>query len=151
MAGDGRDVSYTVNANGVFRFNADQFNDLAADETLTIEVKYTVSDGAAQTPNVATITVNGANDAPVAEDDSGSGVQGTAIIVDALDNDFDPDGDAFDFIVTEIGTPSDGSVQVVDGKLVYTSDLDFSGTDSFTYRIEDANNALSNEATVTIR
>jgi Ca2+-binding RTX toxin-like protein len=47
--------------------------------------------------------------------------------------------------------PSNGNlVQNADGTLTYTANLNFCGTDSFTYTIKDSSNAVSNAATVNL-
>jgi hypothetical protein len=67
-----------------------------------------------------------------------------------LANDTDVDSSPL-FIdsVQAIDGQTHGSVELVDGNVRYTPDADYSGTASFTYRVKDANGAVSNEATVT--
>jgi len=69
------------------------------------------------------------------------------VTVDVLANDFDPQGDAQ--TVTAVGTPTNGSVQIVNGKVVYTPNTGFSGQDTFTYTVTDAQGA-TDTATVTV-
>jgi VCBS repeat-containing protein len=62
----GRTVNFAINA-GVLSLDPNQFNNLAVGETETVTVSYKVSDGKGGiTPNTATFTVEGRNDAPVA-------------------------------------------------------------------------------------
>ncbi|RDD62279.1 Ig-like domain-containing protein [Ferruginivarius sediminum] len=107
------------------------------------------------------------NTAPVAGDDSVTTDADTAVTLDVLANDSDGDGDTLD--IGSLGSPSNGTVvENADGTLTYTPDADFSGSDSFTYTVNDGNggsdtatvsvtvnevqdnpNAVSDEATVT--
>ena len=92
-----------------------------------------------------TITVTAVNDAPTcadvslttAEDTTGSTAPDCA----------DVDGDALTYSIVD--QPTDGSAAVVLGQLEYSPDLNFNGTDSFTYL---ANDGLldSNVATVDV-
>ncbi len=79
----------------------------------------------------------GGNQAPVAVDDNVTTNQEIFVNIDVLANDSSPNGDAitieaFDDISTE-----GGSVVLNDDLLIYTPLSDFSGSDSFTYRIND--------------
>ena len=62
-----------------------------------------------------------------------------------LDNDSDGDDDPLSIIAFDQG--DNGSVELVDGELVYTADANFNGADSFTYEIDDGN---GNTATATV-
>ena len=132
-----------LNADGSFDYmpNAD-FN---GSDSFT----YHASDGQADS-NVATvnITVNPANDAPVATDDSATTNENTAVNIDVLANDSDVEGDSLS--VTAATQPANGVVVVeADGTITYTPDADFSGIDSFTYDIGDGNGG-TDTATVTV-
>jgi hypothetical protein len=72
---------------------------------------------------------------PEAEDDTASTTEDTAVTIDVLANDEDPDGDALS--VTS-ASALNGSVTVeVDDRLTYTPNPDFSGTDWIRYGVED--------------
>ncbi|MFQ3787927.1 Ig-like domain-containing protein [Halomonas sp. A29] len=76
------------------------------------------------------------NNPPVANDDSASTTQGTAVEIDVLANDSDPDGDP----LTVIGftQPANGSVTLSpNGNLTYTPMPGFVGDDTFTYSAWD--------------
>ena len=101
------------------------------------------------------ITVNPANRAPVAGNDSYSTSQGTTLTVPGFQglllNDGDPDGDIT--TVVKVSDPANGTLTPDplsdDGSFTYVPDPNFSGTDSFTYQLNDG--ALdSNVATVQI-
>lgn len=99
----------------------------------------------------------GANTAPVARADEYNTIANTPLVIGVpgvLANDSDPD--AGDMITAAVvldaangdlvfGTDGNG-----DGSFTYTPDLDFSGTDSFTYVAVDSKGALSDPVTVTI-
>ncbi|MEO0948170.1 MAG: Ig-like domain-containing protein, partial [Cyanobacteria bacterium J06641_5] len=90
-----------------------------------------------------------ANTPPVAVDDSATTDEDVAVIIDVLANDSDPDPED----VLSIDTVTEGANGTVtindDGTLTYTPDTGFSGTDSFTYTISDAEGATST-ATVSV-
>jgi putative nucleotidyltransferase with HDIG domain len=97
-------------------------------------------DGATSSGSV-TIAVTAVQHAPVAGSDSYGTAQNTPLTVSApglLANDGDPDGDAVSVITTPESTPANGSVVLAaDGSFTYTPVGGYSGTDSFTYRVED--------------
>jgi hypothetical protein len=87
-------------------------------------------------------------------DDSASTAEDTAVEIDVLANDSDPEHD--DLTVTIRTEPDNGSASVrADGKVTYTPAADFNGKDSFTYEVADQGgatdeNGLTDEATVTV-
>ena len=50
--------------------------------------------------------------------------------------------------IGSVGTPAYGSVEIAEGKIVYTPDANWNGTDSFTYTVIDG--ALTDTGTVSI-
>jgi len=115
---------------------------------------YMVKDAQGTDSNEASvaITIADINDLPVAGDDSASGAEGTAIIIDVLSNDSDVDG-TLDISSLAISTaPTSGSVEIdaATGVMTYTPDAAFFGNDSFGYTIADDDGGVSAEATVTI-
>ncbi len=129
----GNAILYTPNAG----FNgSDTFN-------------YSISDGNNATNSaIVTITVNSQpNTAPVANNDSATtnGIRTRQINV--LVNDRDADGDTLS--ITQFTQPANGSVTRTGSSLNYTPNATFSGTDRFSYTINDGNGA-SDTATVTI-
>ena len=101
--------------------------------------------------NVATITitVDRVNHAPVASNDSYSAIAGKALSIVApglLSNDTDVDGDILAAIL--VSGPAHGSLVLYpNGSLRYLADIGYSGSDSFTYKVNDGV-ADSNVATV---
>ncbi|HNT77960.1 MAG TPA: Ig-like domain-containing protein, partial [Anaerolineae bacterium] len=88
---------------------------------------------------------------PVAEDDSGTTLQNTPIVIPVVNNDTDTDGVIDPTTVSIMSDPSNGSVEVdpVTGEVTYTPDLGFLGEDNFTYRVCD-DDGLCDTAVVTI-
>ena len=111
---------------------------------------YTVEDSAGETDigNV-TIIVNGK---PDAVDDVVPTNENTAITINVLANDTDPDGDSVSInrSIASISAPSNGTAFLnPDDTVTYTPDADFNGLDSFTYIITDGNGG-NDTATVTV-
>jgi VCBS repeat-containing protein len=138
--------SLTLNPNGSFSYTP------AADYAGGDSFSYRASDGTL-TSNVATVTltITGANDAPVAAGDAVSTAEDTALTVPApgvLGNDADPDGDPLTAVL--VSGPSDGSLTLNgNGSFSYTPAADYAGGDSFSYRASDGT-LTSNPATVAI-
>jgi len=88
---------------------------------------------------------------PVAEDDTASTETNLPVTIEVLTNDSDSDGTLNPESVQIVDAPGNGLAQAnMDGTITYTPNLDFSGTDSFTYTVEDDQGATSNLATVFI-
>ena len=133
-----------LNADGTFEYTP------AADFNGTDSFTYFAYDGTVNSTTSATvtITVNPVNDAPVADDDSATTNEDTAVTINVLSNDNDIDGDSL--TVTNGGVASNGTVNVnSDNTITYTPNTNFSGTDSFTYTVGDGNGGVDT-ATVTI-
>jgi hypothetical protein len=75
------------------------------------------------------------NRPPVAVDDAASTAAATAVTIDVLANDSDPDGDALS--VTAATQPAGGTATVSGNAIVYVPAAGFAGTDRFTYTISD--------------
>ena len=88
------------------------------------------------------------NRAPVAQDDIVNITDKSSVVIDALLNDSDPDGDTINFIQFSQG--SKGSVGLnADGTFSYVPSKSFKSSDSFTYTISDG--SLTSVATVQIK
>lgn len=144
ISNGGADVTFTPGTD---------FDDLAAGESETVTFTYTTDTGATET---VTITVNGLNDAPEAIDDARTTDQNTAITIDAVANDIDPDvSDAL--IIIGVDQPGKGSVSIgSNNQLLFDpgtafGDLDEgeSETVTFDYSITDGNGG-TDTATVTV-
>ncbi|HFD3976337.1 TPA: tandem-95 repeat protein, partial [Vibrio parahaemolyticus] len=87
------------------------------------------------------------NDAPNAENDVITTEEDTAVTIDVLVNDSDVEGDVLS--IQSASVPSEqGSVDIVDGKLVFTPAENFNGEATITYIVTDGD--LTDEAKVTV-
>ncbi|WP_422049410.1 Ig-like domain-containing protein [Shimia sp.] len=146
---DGRTVGNSVNPEtGLLVLGDGQFEDLAQGETFDISVSYDVADGGDSVGNSATITITGANDDPLATNDTAQTGTGAAVELDVLGNDADIDGDAL--TVSEVGNANNGTTELTpDGSIRYTPNDGFTGTDSFTYTVSDGKGG-TDTATVSV-
>ena len=112
---------------------------------------YTISDGKGHSDTgTVTVTVNPVNDPPVAADDSAATNAGTAVDINVLFNDSDPDGDALTVSNYASASAQGGTVQCTTaGVCTYTPPGGFSGNDSFVYTASDGNGG-TDSATVTV-
>ncbi|KUF08868.1 hypothetical protein AVJ23_20485 [Pseudoponticoccus marisrubri] len=98
--------------------------------------------------NFTTVDTDG-NLPPVANDDMASTPEDTAVIIDVLENDSDPEGGE----LTVTGATTDtGSVTVnADNTLTYTPPADYNGPAMISYTIEDPEgNSATGEVAVTV-
>ncbi|EOK5607964.1 tandem-95 repeat protein [Vibrio parahaemolyticus] len=110
-------------------------------------ITYIVTDGDLTDEANVTVTVTPVNDSPVAVDDTVSTQEDTAVTIDVLPNDTDIDGDTLR--IDSASVPSDqGTVEIVDGKLVFTPAENFNGDAEITYTVTDGE--LTDEAKVSV-
>lgn len=114
---------------------------------------YTMSGAEGTASATVTVVVRNVNEPPVAVNDAYTTAEDTPLSVSApglKNNDSDPDaGDTLD--ASLVSQPQNGSVTLsANGSFVYTPSADYSGQDSFTYRVRDSGGLDSNVATVTI-
>ncbi len=139
--------SLNFNANGSFTYTP------AANFSGSDSFTYRANDGTAN-GNVATvqITVTGFNDAPVGVNDNYTTMSGVALTVPAagvLSNDTDADGNPL--TATKLTDPANGTVTLnSNGSFTYTPAGGFTGTDSFTYQVNDGTTSTG-PVTVTIQ
>ncbi len=114
--------------------------------TVTVEVS---DPGGLKVTRSFNVTVNAVNDPPVAQNDSGIVLdEDTTATIDVLANDTDlADGDTLS--IASVGTPAHGKALIVLGKIRYTPDANYSGTDSFVYTVSDGKGGTA-DATVSV-
>jgi VCBS repeat-containing protein len=142
-ASDGANGTVTINGDGTVTYTPN--SDFNGSDSFT----YTVSDGNGGTDTATVkVTVSPVNDAPVAEADSLSTNEDTAVTYNVLGNDSDIDGDSL--TIKSVTEGANGTVKINDdGTVTYTPEADFNGTDSFTYTVDDGNDGTTT-ATVTV-
>ena len=153
--GDTLSVSAVVQpASGIVVINADNTVTYTANAgfTGTDTFSYTASDGngGTDTGAVTVLVAPAGNVAPVATDDTFTVNEdsGTSLL-DVLGNDSDPDGDTL--TVTAVTQPAPGTGSVINNgtSVSYTPPLNFHGSTSFSYTIDDGNGHTAT-ATVTV-
>ncbi|MDQ4087830.1 MAG: Ig-like domain-containing protein, partial [Pseudomonadota bacterium] len=137
----------------------DDFDHLAEGASEIVVVSYTIEDDHnASASSTVTITVTGTNDGPVANADSGSTGENSAVTVDVLANDTDADDGAVLTVVAASGSAGQGSVSVVANQVKFDPGTDFdylaageSAEVEIGYTIEDEHGASSSSTlTVTV-
>lgn len=115
----------------------------AADFVGVDSLVYQVDDGNGGTDTATlTITMESLNALPVANPDAGTAVTGIAIEIDVVANDTDADGDTL--TISEVTVPGNGAAVILaDNRIEYTAAVDFTGTDTFEYTIEDGNSGTA--------
>lgn len=128
-----------LNADGSFTYQG------AANFNGNDSFDYTVFDGnGEQDTATVSLTINGVNDAPSAQDDAFSGNEDAQITGNVLGNDADIDGDALSVDAQPITTAHGGTVLLTsNGNFIYTGAANFNGTDSFSYTLQDAAGATA--------
>ncbi len=114
----------------------------------TDEFNYTIcdSDNACITAMV-TVLIDMVNDPPIAIDDSVTTLEDTSVTIDVAANDFDVDGNLDSISAIELSQPANGIlVNNDDGTFHYIPELNFNGSDSFTYEICDTDDVCDDAA-----
>ncbi|WP_140314225.1 tandem-95 repeat protein, partial [Vibrio parahaemolyticus] len=131
----------TVNNDGTVTYTPD--DNYVGKDTFT----YVVTSGGVSESTTVEVNVTPVNDAPVAKDDIATTQEDTAVTIDVLPNDTDVDGDKLS--IESVSVPKEqGTVEVVDGKLVFTPAENFNGDAEITYTVTDGQ--LTDEAKVTV-
>ncbi len=116
--------------------------------TGTDRLVYRISDGnGGAATSLIDIEISPVNDPPVAADDRALMDEDATVVVTALANDMDVDGDTL--AIVSVGQAQHGSVSIGDDGLRYQPSLDYNGEDTFTYTISDG--ILTASAVVTVR
>ncbi|WP_425265592.1 tandem-95 repeat protein [Vibrio parahaemolyticus] len=130
-----------VNNDGTVTYTPD--DNYVGKDTFT----YVVTSGGVSESTTVTVNVTPVNDAPVAKDDIATTQEDTAVTIDVLPNDTDIDGDKLS--IESVSVPKEqGTVEVVDGKLVFTPAENFNGDAEIAYTVTDG--ALTDQATVKV-
>ncbi|MGH6920339.1 MAG: Ig-like domain-containing protein, partial [Geminicoccaceae bacterium] len=135
----------TVDANGSYSYDPNgEFEHLAVGETATESFTYEMFDNNSGF-DVATgvITINGVNDIPVANADTATTDEDSPVTVDVVANDTDVDLSDDLFVSNIVSGPSNGMVTVAGDVIIYTPNLNFSGTDSLVYEVSDGNGGVA--------
>jgi VCBS repeat-containing protein len=127
----------TLNADGSFTYQPN-LNFAGADS-----FAYQASNGSQTANATVTLTVTPVNDPPVAVADTATTTAGTAVVIDVLANDVDPDGSLLALIAVGNPSPQGGTVAVSGPTLTYTPPAGFTGVDTFVYVIADDQNLLA--------
>ncbi|QLQ30294.1 MAG: tandem-95 repeat protein [Candidatus Thiothrix singaporensis] len=96
----------------------------------------------------ASCTAAPTNTAPSASADTASTAQDTAVTIDVLANDSDADGDTLS--IESFTQGGHGTVTATGGKLVYTPNSGFVGSDSFTYTVSDGTDTATGTVNVQV-
>jgi Ca2+-binding RTX toxin-like protein len=130
------DGTVTINDDGTIEFTPNEdFNG-----PTTISYTVTDPDGNEDTATVD-VTVTPVNDVPVTVDDTAETNQDTAVIIDVLVNDSDPDGDP---LVVETATSPNGTVDINDdGTITFTPAAGFNGPAEITYTVSDGQGGVT--------
>ena len=93
-----------------------------------------------------------ANTINTSDDDEDTTPYQTPVNIPVLANDIDPEGDDLTAVDSIVSQPSDGTVSILpDGTVTYTPDLQFTGVDTFVYRVCDSKNQCDDaKVTVTV-
>ena len=109
----------------------------------SLESSRFIADDAPTPPAPPPVVPPSGNERPDALNDTATTDEGRAVSINVQANDSDPNGDA---LTLSIASGADnGSVRIADGRIVYTPDAGFVGTDDFFYRATDAG-GLSDQA-----
>ncbi|BBP45617.1 hypothetical protein THMIRHAS_09900 [Thiosulfatimonas sediminis] len=132
-------ASVTNGANGTVAINADGTVTYTpnADFNGSDQFTYTNEEGNSATVSV---TVNPINDATAINPDTAVTNEDTPVVIDVLANDTDIDGPVSP--VASVTNGANGTVAInADGTVTYTPNVDFNGSDQFTYTNEEGNSA----------
>jgi hypothetical protein len=114
-------------------------NVAANNEDLLIHPELTIrSKLQGRVSNEATVTINANTVNPFARDDTATSIRGTAVTIPVLSNDVAGAAPLNPASVAIATAPANG-MAVLDGqgRIIYTPNPSFTGTDSFTYTVED--------------
>ena len=111
-------------------------------------IMITANDANSESTQTFNITVSNVNDIPKGIDDTITTLEDTPILIDVLANDTDDEDDILS--IATISQPSHGVVEIVGTKVLYTPELDYHDTDTFTYQPKDSVNGNLTTVRVTV-
>jgi large repetitive protein len=114
----------------------------------TDEITYTINDGTTSVQQTLTITINPVNDTPVATITAAQTNEDSPVTIDVLAGTSNLDGDVL--ILEAVTNGSKGTAQIIEGKIVYSPNLNFNGTDEITYTINDGTGVIQQTLKITV-
>ncbi|MEM9826899.1 MAG: Ig-like domain-containing protein [Planctomycetota bacterium] len=150
LTGDGSGLSVAGN---VLTVTPSAYGSLVSGQQAVITFEYQATDNITDpVTNTGTITINGFNDPPVANDDTANATTNVPVTIDVLGNDVAGEGELQDLSVT-MASSGQGTVVInTDNTLTFTPATDFVGVATINYTIEDAQGATASaSATVNVR
>ncbi|MBA3391841.1 MAG: tandem-95 repeat protein [Deltaproteobacteria bacterium] len=117
----------------------------------TASFRYTITDGNATSSATVNVTVGGANDAPVAVDDTATTPEDTALVISSatlVANDTDAENQTL--TVTAVANLTNGTVALAGGNVTFTPTTNFNGTATFQYTVSDGAATDTGVVTVTV-
>lgn len=126
------------NGNGTWTYTP------ALNDDTSVSFSYTITDNgitngrpdAKAVAGTATLDITPVNDAPIAAADTTTTQEDTPVTIDVLANDSDVDGPSLNIKFATV-PPEQGTVAIVNGKLVFSPAKDFNGTATITYVVTD--------------
>ena len=115
----------------------------------TDSFQYTVRDGLGAPSNMASVSVR-VQPAPVAANDTATLQANQNVTINALANDTSAGGTLDTASIKIAVSPAHGTAVVMNGEVVYTPTMGYSGLDTFQYSVQDNLGTASNVATVSI-
>ena len=112
---------------------------------------YTITDGTDEANATVSMTIEqktSANNPPKAKNDTASTNENTLVSIDVLANDTDADGDTLS--IKSIEKPKYGTTSINGGKIDYTPNSGYSGTDIFYYTVSDTKDTDRAKVTVNV-
>lgn len=116
----------------------------------SVTIKASDGNGGIDAMQTFGLAVNEVNDMPIANDEAVQLELGQSLLIDVRANDTDEEDGIPTGTVTIVGAPAHGTASVVDGKILYTADHDFTGITTLSYTVTDSGGVVSNVGMVTI-
>lgn len=113
----------------------------------SFEYETVFSNGERSTATVK-INITQVNDAPTLKDFSVTIDEDTSTYINVLKDAFDVEGD--NLTITEAKNSQNATVEIIEGRLKYTPNQNFSGTDYITYKITDGENIVEKQLKITV-